>query len=62
MKEIICDICKKRIEPKDIPVEIDLRIGDKLETIDMHSLCYYKFMRELKSLTDEEDERLSAGI
>ena len=47
-----------RIEPKDIPVEIDLRIGDKLETIDMHSLCYYRFMRELKSLTEEEDERL----
>lgn len=58
MKEIICDICKRRIEPKDIPVEIDLRIGDKLETIDMHSLCYYKFMRELKKLTEEEDERL----
>ena len=56
MKEIICDICRKKIEPKDIPVEIDLRIGDRVETIDMHSLCYYRFLRELKNVT--EDERL----
>ena len=56
MKEIICDICKKRIEPKDIHVEVDLRIGEKVETIDFHSLCYYRFMKELNKA--KEDERL----
>lgn len=56
MKEIICDLCRKRIEPKDIHVEVELHVGDKRTTIDMHNLCYMYFMRELKKAT--EDERL----
>ena len=56
MKEIICDVCKKRIEPKDIPVEIELHIADKRLTIDLHNVCYYRFLRGLKEVT--EDERL----
>lgn len=53
MKEIICDICKKRIEPKDIHVEVDLHIAEKTKTIDMHNLCYLYFMRELEKATEE---------
>jgi len=56
MKEIICDICKKRIETHDIHVELDIRIGEKPSTLDMHNLCYLYFMRELRKAT--EDERL----
>ena len=54
MKEIICDICKKRIEPVDIHVELDIRIGDKPSVLDMHNLCYLKFLRTLKEKMDDE--------
>lgn len=56
MKEVICDICRKRIEPKDIHVELELRIGDKPSTLDFHNLCYLYFIQELRKAT--EDERL----
>lgn len=55
MKEYICDLCKRRIEPKDIRMEIKADIEGKEETIDMHSVCYYRFLRALKERKDEEE-------
>ena len=54
MKDVICDLCKKRIEPKDIHVELELHVGDKVNIVDMHNLCYLYFMRELKKRMDDE--------
>lgn len=54
MREYICDICRKRIEPKDIHMELQLRVDNKIEYVDFHSICYYKLMRALRESQDEE--------
>ena len=58
MRDYICDLCKRRITPADIRRTFEVNIDDKvLEKVDMHSLCYYKFMAYAKKeLIDEENE------
>lgn len=58
MREYICDLCKKRITPADIRRSFEVEVDDKVkERVDMHSLCYYKFMAYAKAeLIDEENE------
>lgn len=56
MRDYICDLCKKRITPSDIRMEIKVDIEGKEETVDMHSVCYYLFMRALKERLDELNE------
>lgn len=60
MKKIFCDICKKEIKPSDIHMQMDLRVADKKDTVDLHSTCYYKLLRTVKKLLDElnEDENI----
>lgn len=53
MKIIYCDICKKKIEAHDIPTSLDLNVGGKNISIDMHSACYYKFVRALRDVMEE---------
>ena len=55
MRKYICDLCKREIEPKDIRVELKLQIENKEEAMDMHSLCYYTFLREVKSILEGEE-------
>lgn len=59
MIEYICDICKKRITRPDIHVKIDCYIGPKSETIDLHSLCYYAFIRELGNIIDADPDTVT---
>lgn len=57
MREYICDLCKKRITPSDIRMEVKVIIDDeKEEFADMHALCYYKLMRSLKDCIGEPDD------
>ena len=56
MKDYICDLCKRRIEPKDIRMEIKANIEGKEETIDMHSVCYYMLLRALKEQKENNEE------
>ena len=53
MREYICDLCKRRIEPKDIRMEHKFKIEGKEETMDFHSLCFCLFLRELQDTAKE---------
>ena len=55
MKIIYCDICNKRIEAHDIPTSLDLNVGGKNMQIDMHSGCYYRFVRALRDVMKEDE-------
>lgn len=58
MKKIYCDLCKKEIKPEDLPTEFPLNVGGKHFEIDMHSVCYYKFVRALREdLLGETEEK-----
>lgn len=58
MKKIYCDLCKKEIERTEIPVTLKLNAGGKNIEADMHSICYYRFIRELgKEIQDGEEEK-----
>ncbi len=57
MREYYCDICKKVIKPVDLRVQAEIIIDGRTKELDMHSNCWYVFMRELGKLI-EEDERL----
>ena len=58
MKKIYCDLCKKEIKPEDLHSEFPLNIGGKHFDIDMHSACYYKFVRALREdLLGEPEEK-----
>lgn len=49
MKEYTCNLCGKSINKFDIRMSFDVDIdGKKIETIDMHSHCFYKFMNKAK--------------
>lgn len=56
MRDYVCDLCKKRIEHKDIRTEFEIDIEGKKETVDMHSICYYMFMRALKEQLEKNTE------
>lgn len=58
MREYICDLCKKRITPADIRRSFEVEVDDKIkDRVDMHSLCYYKFMAYAKKeLIDSNEE------
>ena len=57
MREYYCDICKKVIKPVDLRVQAEIIIDGRTKELDMHSNCWYVFLRELGKLI-EEDERL----
>ena len=57
MREYYCDLCKKVIKPIELRVEADIKIDKRTVGLDMHSNCWYVFLRELGELI-EEDERL----
>lgn len=49
MREYICNLCHKRIKPADIRRSFDVPVDDELkEKVDMHSVCYFKFMAYAK--------------
>lgn len=54
MREYICDLCEKRIEPKDIHMEVQLRVDNKIEYADFHSICYYKLLRAIREEGNEK--------
>lgn len=56
MKRIFCDLCRREIHAADIHTEIPLNVGGKEIQIDMHSACYYRFIRELGKMMEEEDD------
>lgn len=59
MKRFICDLCKKEINKYDIPVSFELKVGEKKIEQDMHSRCYYEFVRALgKEVEDDSDKEI----
>lgn len=58
MREYICDLCLRKIEPSDIRMSFDVAVDDKKkDRVDMHSSCYYKFMAYAKrELIDNREE------
>lgn len=56
MRDYVCDLCRKRIEHKDIRMELEIDVEGKKETVDMHSVCYYMFMRSLKEQLERNNE------
>ena len=56
MKRIFCDLCRREIHAADIYTEIPLNVGGKEMIADMHSACYYRFIRELGKMMEEEDD------
>lgn len=56
MKKIMCDICGKEITPADIHVNFNVNIEDKVETIDLHSICFMYFKRMAEKLMEENEK------
>lgn len=56
MRDYICDLCKKRLTPSDIRMELKVDIEGKEEAIDMHSICYYMLLRALKEQKENSEE------
>lgn len=54
MKKVICDICGKEITPADIHINFNINIEDKVETIDLHNICFNYFKRMAAQLIKEE--------
>ena len=48
MKKIYCDLCKKEVDPSQLYVSFELRIGARRLMVDFHNDCYYKFLDELE--------------
>lgn len=57
MKRFICDLCKKEINKYDIPVSFELKVGEKIIEQDMHSRCYYEFVRALGKEVEDDSEK-----
>ena len=58
MREYICDLCLRKIEPADIRMSFDVEVdGKKKDHVDMHSRCYYYFMAKAREDL-KENERL----
>ena len=59
MKKFICDLCKKEINKYDIPISFELKVGEKIIEQDMHSRCYYEFVRALgKEVEDDSNKEI----
>lgn len=57
MRDYVCDLCRKKITPSDIRMELKIEVDGKREdSVDMHAKCYYLFMRELRSQFKSKDE------
>lgn len=56
MVKHFCDICGQEIKTYEIPVRINLMVGDKMTTVDFHSTCYYQFIRDLKEKVEDLNE------
>lgn len=54
MKQTICDICGKEITPADIHINLNVTIENKIETLDMHSLCFMHFKRAIKEIVNDD--------
>ena len=54
MKKTICDICGKEITPADIHINLKVNIEDKIETLDMHSICFAHFKKAVKEIVNEK--------
>ena len=54
MKRYFCDICGKEIKPADIHIYFNINMEDKVETLDLHTICFMQFKRAIKEITDDD--------
>ena len=56
MTKYYCDLCKKEITPADIHTSFDIKIGNKIETVEMHNLCWIKLKEAVKEMIKDIED------